>query len=162
MLSAQANNASRPRQLRKSGMVAENQLWYVLRAKQLAGHKFVRQHRVGPFIVDFVCREKALAIELDGGQHATSAADAERTGFLNGEGYSVLRFWNNEVLENRDAVLGAILLVLNRETPSPDLRFAPATLSPTGRGKRGVRASAASKRANESKPMKTPTTETTQ
>ena len=100
---------------------------------------------IGPYIADFACPETALVVELDGGQHAENAADEKRTAFLNVEGYSVLRFWNNEVLENRDGVLSTILSVIDG-TPSPDLRFAPATLSPMGRGIRGVRATASSHR----------------
>jgi very-short-patch-repair endonuclease len=130
---------TRPRQLRRNASIAENRLWYVLRNRGLEGHKFVRQFPVGPFIADFACREEGLIVELDGGQHADNDADERRTAFLNKEGYSVLRFWNNEVLENRDAVLQIILDVM-AEAPSPDLRFAPATLSPSGRGTRGARA----------------------
>jgi len=133
----------RARQLRRNASIAENRLWYVLRNRGLANHKFVRQQQIGAYIADFACREVGLIVELDGGQHATSATDARRTAYLNAQGYSVLRFWNNEVLENRDGVLGAILNAIDG-TPSPDLRYAPATLSPMGRGIRGVRAAAAS------------------
>ena len=136
---------TRSRQLRKNASMAENRLWYVLRNRGLAGHKFVRQLAIGPYIADFACREIGLIIELDGGQHATSTTDAGRTAYLNAQGYSVLRFWNNDVLENRDGVLIAILSVIDG-APSPDLRFAPATLSPMGRGIGGIRAAAASHR----------------
>ncbi|MBK1795267.1 DUF559 domain-containing protein [Devosia sp. WQ 349] len=133
---------ARPRALRKAASDAENRLWWILRNRGLAGHKFVRQLPVGPFIVDFACRSAALIVELDGGQHADSESDLRRTAYLNTEGYSVLRFWNSEVMAERDAVLGAILRVIEG-FPSPDLRFAPATLSPLGRGQIGRRASAA-------------------
>ena len=136
---------TRPRQLRRNASIAENRLWYVLRNRGLAGHKFVRQLQIGPYVTDFACREIGLIIELDGGQHATSTTDANRTAYLNSEGYSVLRFWNNEVLENRDGVLAVILGVIEG-SPSPDLRFAPATLSPMGRGISGIRATASSQR----------------
>lgn len=118
----------------------------MLRGRQLNGHKFVRQLVIGPYIADFVCREAALIIELDGGQHAESVSDEQRTVFLNAEGYSVLRFWNNEVIDSADAVWRALLstLALN---PSPDLRFAPATLSPQGRGKSGASAASTHKRS---------------
>lgn len=135
----------RPRQLRRNATDAENQLWYVLRNRSLWGWKFVRQFAVGPYIADFACREAALIVELDGGQHADNTNDLSRTTYLNSEGYGVLRFWNNDVLENRDGVLGAIQSVIDG-SPSPDLRFAPATLSPMGRGIRGVRAAASSHR----------------
>jgi very-short-patch-repair endonuclease len=130
---------SRPRQLRRNATDAENRLWYVLRNRGLNGLKFVRQMPVGPYIVDFACREVALIVEIDGGQHAESAADEVRTAYLNREGYSVLRFWNTDVLSNRDGVLSTILRVIEGY-PSPDLRYAPATLSPRGRGISGARA----------------------
>lgn len=136
---------TRPRQLRRNATDAENRLWYVLRNRGLGGQKFVRQFPVGPYIADFACREAALIVELDGGQHADNAKDLSRTTYLNAEGYGVLRFWNNEVLQNRDGVLWAIKTVIDG-APSPDLRFAPATLSPMGRGIRGVRATASSHR----------------
>ena len=135
---------TRPRQLRRNASIAENRLWYVLRNRGLAGHKFVRQFPVGPYFADFACREAALIVELDGGQHAENAADERRTAFLNAEGYAVLRFWNNEVTGNREGVLSAILGVIEG-SPSPDLRFASATLSPRGRGIRGMRASDSAK-----------------
>ncbi|MDB5529983.1 MAG: hypothetical protein JWR51_3086 [Devosia sp.] len=133
----------RARLLRQDGTDAENRLWYSLRSRALGGNKFVRQLAIGPYFADFACREHMLIIEVDGGQHDGSQSDIARTGYLNSQGYSVLRFWNNEVLENRDGVLDAITRVIE-QTPSPDLRYAPATLSPTGRGIRGARAAAAS------------------
>jgi very-short-patch-repair endonuclease len=135
----------RPRQLRKNATLAENHLWYILRNRGVASHKFVRQLAIGPYIVDFACREIALIIELDGGQHAVSTTDAARTAYLNTQGYSVLRFWNNEALDNRDGVVHAILSVIDG-SPSPDLRYAPATLNPLGRGISGIRAAASSQR----------------
>lgn len=134
-----------PRQLRRNATDAENRLWYVLRNRGLDGWKFVRQFPVGRYIADFACREAALIVELDGGQHADKANGLSRTTYLNSEGYGVLRFWNNELMENRDGVQEAILRVIDG-SPSPDLRFAPATLSPMGRGIRGVRAAASSHR----------------
>jgi len=99
----------------------------------VAGLKFVRQYAIGPYFADFVCREAMLVVELDGGQHADSQHDDRRTAFINSQGYAVLRFWNNDVLSNTDGVLDALLRTLT-SGPSPDLRFAPATLSPAGRG----------------------------
>jgi very-short-patch-repair endonuclease len=131
--------------LRQDSTPAENRLWHVLRNRGFASRKFVRQQQIGPYIADFACREIGLVVELDGGQHADSATDAARTAYLNAEGYSVLRFWNNEVLENRNGVLSAIKSIIDN-TPSPDLRYAPATLSPMGRGTRGIRSTASSQR----------------
>ena len=125
---------SRARTLRRSGTDAEHALWQIIRNRQIDGKKFVRQYPVEPFIADFACREAMLIIELDGGQHADSASDERRTAYLNARGYSVLRFWNNEVLSNREGCWHVIQSVL-QGAPSPDLRFAPATLSPEGRGK---------------------------
>ncbi|RUX72420.1 endonuclease domain-containing protein [Mesorhizobium sp. M7A.F.Ca.US.006.04.2.1] len=129
---------ARARKLRVDETEAEYRLWGELRDRHLNGYKFVRQVPLGPFIADFVCREVSLIVELDGSQHADSPTDPSRTAWLNGQGYSVLRFWNHEVLAERRAVLDTILACLDGKiaTPSPDLRFAPATLSPLGRGGR--------------------------
>ena len=146
---------TRPRLLRVNATTAENRLWYVLRNRGTAGHKFVRQFSIGRYIADFACREIGLVVEADGDQHATSRTDAARTGFLNAEGYSVLRFWNTEIIENRDGVIESIMSVIEG-SPSPDLRFAPATLSPMGRGTRGIRATASSQRVALARSMPLP------
>ena len=95
----------RSRSLRINSTEAETVLWNRIRNRQVAGQKFVRQQPIGRYICDFVCREKLIVIEVDGGQHAESAHDALRDGYLQGEGYRVLRFWNNEVLSNIEGVL---------------------------------------------------------
>jgi very-short-patch-repair endonuclease len=125
---------ARARTLRRNETEAERALWQMLRNRQIDGKKFVRQYPVEPYFADFACREAMLIIELDGGQHDQSSSDPIRTAHLNASGYSVLRFWNNQVLGNREGCWRAIQSVL-RAHPSPDLRFAPATLSPEGRGK---------------------------
>lgn len=108
-----------PSQLRTNSTDAEKRLWQALRNRQLQGHKFRRQHPIPPYIVDFVCLERRLIVELDGGQHAESQAyDASRTAALERLGYRVLRFWNNEILGNTQAVLEAILRELSA-SPSP-------------------------------------------
>ena len=95
--------------LRKNATRVETILWSQLRAKQIEGVKFRRQQPIDEFIVDFVCFENKLIIELDGGQHAqTREQDRERDNSLSGKGYTVLRFWNNEVLENLTGVLEVI------------------------------------------------------
>ena len=136
----------RARTLRTNSTDAERKLWSLLRARQVQGLKFVRQFAIGPYIVDFVCREAALIIEVDGGQHAECRDDALRTAFLNAQGYSVLRFWNNEVLGNAIGVHGAIARVLALNPP-PDLRFSPATPTAQGRGSSGARAASTKKRS---------------
>lgn len=124
------------RDLRKNQTDAEALLWADLRDCRLAGYRFSRQVRIGRFIVDFCCRAQKLIVELDGGQHAESETDHLRSCWLNEQGYSVLRFWNNEITASRQSVLETILAVLERRitTPSPGLRFARADLSPAGRG----------------------------
>ena len=106
------------RRLRQNMTEAEAKLWAALRNKQVHGYKFRRQHRVAPYVVDFVCPEASLAIELDGGQHAT-ADETERTAALEAKGLRVLRFWNNEVLGNIDGVLAVIAGALEK-SPSPN------------------------------------------
>jgi len=98
------------RKLRKEATEAENILWYHLRAKQLNNLKFRRQQPVGKYIVDFVCFEKKLIIEVDGGHHAeNNETEKKRTQWLNDKGYTIIRFWNNEVLQNCTGVLEEIL-----------------------------------------------------
>jgi very-short-patch-repair endonuclease len=99
------------RDLRQKHSDAERYLWALLRARRFCGMKFRRQHPVAPYILDFYCDERQLAIELDGGQHNTDAAlrhDCRRTEILNARGITVLRFWNHDVFESTDAVLEAI------------------------------------------------------
>ena len=103
----------RARDLRKNPTEAEGLLWQNLRRRQLGGFRFGRQHAIGPYIVDFYCFEERVAIEVDGGQHSGQAAyDAGRTSFLESEGLRVLRFWNNQVLGEVEAVKHMILEVL--------------------------------------------------
>ncbi len=98
------------RELRKNQTDAETKIWQLVRAKQIERLKFRRQHPVQPYIVDFVCLEKKLIIEIDGGQHAEAVDyDKKRTRFLESKGYTVIRFWNNEVLNNIEGVYEVIL-----------------------------------------------------
>jgi len=111
------------RSLRKRLTDAERLLWRHLRNRGLGGWKFRRQYPVGPYIVDFICPEKNVVIEVDGGQHAENEAlDLERTSYLNKMGYRVFRFWNNQVLQETEAVLEAIFAILAdsaKNSPSP-------------------------------------------
>ncbi len=89
----------------------EIKLWNCLRSRRFMGLKFRRQCPLGSYIVDFICIEKMLIIEIDGGQHNEKKQqdyDKQRTAFLNNLGYTVLRFWNNEVLMQFDAVMDQI------------------------------------------------------
>ncbi|MDQ3558143.1 MAG: endonuclease domain-containing protein [Pseudomonadota bacterium] len=117
------------RRLRRDETDAERRLWRRLSGRELGRFKFVRQVPIGPYVVDFLCRANRLIVEVDGAQHADNAKDVNRTAFLNQRGYFVLRFWNHEVLCEREAVLDAILAVLDGRLrgTATGLRFAPAT-----------------------------------
>jgi very-short-patch-repair endonuclease len=95
----------RARALRRRSTRPEWVLWLALRDRRLGGVKFTRQQPLGPYYLDFVCRERHLIIEVDGGQHADSVSDMRRDAFLNALGYRVIRVWNNEVLGNLEGVL---------------------------------------------------------
>ena len=107
------------RRLRVNQTDAEAVLWHRLRNRQIDGHKFVRQQPIIGYVCDFVCREKSLVIEVDGGQHNESADDVVRDRRLADKGYKVLRFWNNDVLANIDGVLSTIQSEIRGESPSP-------------------------------------------
>ncbi|HRO64389.1 DUF559 domain-containing protein [Thermomonas sp.] len=104
---------TRTRSLRASQTEAERILWQQLRARRLNGWKFRRQHRIGPYIVDFVCLPARLVLELDGSQHLQHVAyDSARTHYLARRGYAVQRFWNDDVFLRLNDVLNAIALAL--------------------------------------------------
>ncbi len=90
--------------LRREMTDAERRLWSHLRARQM-GVQFTRQYPIGNTIADFACRRLKLVVEVDGGQHADNAADDERTRVIESYGYRVIRFWNNDVLQNTDGVV---------------------------------------------------------
>ena len=105
------NEINLARGLRQRQTEAEKTLWTRLRNRQLEGVKFRRQQPIGHYVVDFASFENRIIVEIDGGQHnehGITEKDKERTAWLNGEGYHVLRFWNNEVLKNVDGVLEVI------------------------------------------------------
>ncbi|MDP2878940.1 MAG: endonuclease domain-containing protein [Sulfuricella sp.] len=105
------------RQLRTNSTDTESLLWRHLRASRFDDYKFKRQQPLGGYIVDFVCFESRLIIELDGGQHADQEdADKIRDQWLNSQGFQILRFWNNEVLTNLEGVMQCIHVALS---PSP-------------------------------------------
>ena len=108
------------RLLRRRGTDAERSLWYHLRGRRFEGAKFVRQEQIGPYIADFACRALRVAIELDGGQHGPDI-DAPRTEVIETFGYRIIRFWNNDVLQNTEAVLEALRreLTIARNNPLP-------------------------------------------
>jgi ATP-dependent helicase HrpA/adenine-specific DNA-methyltransferase len=98
-------STSRARALRHWSTDAERVLWRHLRNRQVDSVKFRRQFAIGPYFADFAAVERRLIIELDGGQHSGSPADEFRSRWLAGQGYRVIRFWNNDVLANLDGVL---------------------------------------------------------
>jgi very-short-patch-repair endonuclease len=98
------------RELRKNLTEAELTLWKHLRLRQFGGYKFRRQQPIGKYIVDFVCLEKRLIIEVDGGQHSEQVSyDLERSAWLEEQGFRVLRFWDNQVLKETEAVKEVII-----------------------------------------------------
>jgi very-short-patch-repair endonuclease len=97
------------RKLRNNSTEAEKKLWYFLRSYRKQGIKFRRQQPIGFYYPDFVCLEKKLVVELDGGQHFQSKSDKIRDAWFKKEGFTVLRFWDNEVFENIEAVVEKIL-----------------------------------------------------
>ena len=106
------------RDLRQGGTDAERKLWYRLRAGRLNGLKFRRQHPIPPFIVDFYCESRKLVVELDGSQH-NEEVDRERTHFLEAQGLKILRYWDNGVLQQMEAVLEAIVDAAESRTLTP-------------------------------------------
>ncbi len=119
----------RAKWMRANPTPAEERLWSMLRNKRMPSFKFKRQMVIAPYIVDFVCLERRLIIEADGSQHAESAYDMRRDAFFRGEGFEVLRFWNNDILSNAGGVFEAIVAALS--TPHP-ARLTASRPSPAG------------------------------
>lgn len=112
----------RPRALRNATTDTEQILWQHLRGKQMSGARFRRQHALGNYIVDFVSFDAMLIVELDGGQHSEQIEyDRRRDAYLESADFTVLRFWNADVLRNRDGVLETIQFEVAKRirTPSP-------------------------------------------
>ncbi|MDN5928438.1 MAG: DUF559 domain-containing protein [Hyphomicrobiales bacterium] len=107
--------------------MAEAILWSELKARKLAGRKFVRQMPIGSYFADFACRSEKLIVEVDGSQHANSDYDRRRDEFMRAEGYSVIRFWNGDVLKDLAGVCETILAALDgrltEDVVAPDVRF---------------------------------------
>jgi very-short-patch-repair endonuclease len=103
---------------------AEQRLWFPLRRKQLAGLRFRRQHPSGPYVLDFVCLEHRLIVEVDGCQHG-GESDARRDDWLESAGFRNLRVWNNDVLHRMNDVLAAILAAVAPNSPHPPFGHLP-------------------------------------
>jgi very-short-patch-repair endonuclease len=141
-------HTARARRLRRDMTPMEKKLWYRLQGEQL-GVSFRRQHSIGVYIVDFAAPSVGLVVELDGGQHGTDAAlvtDAVRTRFLESKGFTVMRFWNNEMFENGDGVVETIWLKVQQ------LRAMAQSVPPPARGRSG-----GGKPQGETSPGLTPT-----
>ena len=124
-------NTKRARELRSNLTDAERCLWQSLKRRQIVGVKFRRQQPIGPFVVDFVCFDPRVVVEVDGGQHAEQLhGDEQRTRWLEAQGYRVLRFWNNDVLGNADGVVERIVEAVRLRIDTP-----PPTPSRKGRGR---------------------------
>jgi len=117
---------------------AERRLWSMLRDRRMPVFKFRRQFVIAPYIVDFVCFERRLIIEADGSQHAESGHDKRRDAFLRLQGFSVLRFWNNDVLENASGVFDAIYAELTSPHPPKPAAWVPPSPA-RGEGLSGAR-----------------------
>jgi very-short-patch-repair endonuclease len=131
------NLTSRARTLRRNQTSAEVKLWGALRKQTLNGHRFVRQAAIGNYIVDFLCREKMLIIEVDGATHGDAdevAYDARRTAYLEAQGFEVFRVWNADVYENLNGVLDGLLMVLEKRESRFSRRhpLRPSGTSPSG------------------------------
>jgi very-short-patch-repair endonuclease len=107
------------KKMRREPTEAEAKMWSILRGARLGGMKFKRQEQIGDYIADFVCFGSRLIVEADGSQHADSAGDAVRDEWLTGQGFRVLRFWNNEILENVEGVARIILDAAQPPLPNP-------------------------------------------
>ena len=126
---------NRARHLRAESTPAERKLWQILRRKQLYGWHFRRQHPIPPYFADFACLAARLVIEADGSQHDPEGRDRARDARIDASGWRILRFWNNEILQNPDGVYQAILDALGAPSPAssplPTLpRFAEEGESP--------------------------------
>ena len=107
------------RQLRHHMTESEARLWRHLRAHRLYGEKFRRQQPVGPYVVDFVHFGARLIVEADGGQHNDAPRDERRDAWLQAQGFKVMRFWNNEIMNNLDGVLVSVMAALTEAPLSP-------------------------------------------
>jgi very-short-patch-repair endonuclease len=116
-----AAKRDRARELRRDMTLAERKLWQVLKGRGLDGHRFRRQHPLGPYIADFACLEAGVVIEVDGGQHHDSEQDGHRDRYMQSIGFKVLRFWNNDVLANLEGTCAVIGQALAERRPHPSL-----------------------------------------
>jgi very-short-patch-repair endonuclease len=122
----------RAKQMRSQPTPAEHRLWQLLRAKRLSGYRFKRQLAIDHYIADFVCLQRRLIVEADGGQHSENKADARRDAYLKAQGFRILRFWNNDIFSNEEGVLTSILGALQAPLPARLRRASPPPLKGGG------------------------------
>lgn len=138
-----SKNRDRAKDLRHSQTEAETVVWNQLRSRRFSGFKFRRQVPLGNYIVDFVCLDRRVIVELDGGQHnepTQKTYDARRDLWLRGAGFEVLRFWNSDVFQEWEAMADRIWLTLHcrpSQCPAAALAPAPSPPAPLPRGERG-------------------------
>jgi very-short-patch-repair endonuclease len=125
MRGPEPNQVKRARALRHNSTKAELMVWRYLRDRQVEGFKFVRQQPIGPYYVDFVCRQQRVVVEIDGGQHADSASDRVRDAYLVARGYRVIRIWNNDALQNMAGVFEFLASELHILAPTADHSLSP-------------------------------------
>ncbi len=127
----------RAKRMRSKPTEAEAKLWSILRAKRLAGYKFREQVRIDDrYIVDFICFSERLIVEADGSQHAENTYDEKRDAYLEAQGFRILRFWNNDILNNIEGVATAILAALEYPSPTASRQQAAKTSYPLPQGER--------------------------
>jgi very-short-patch-repair endonuclease len=135
-------SVKKARSLRGRMTDAERKLWYMLRNRRFAAAKFRRQVPLGKYVADFLSFEKHVVVEVDGGQHSGSTLDVARDEWFRRQGFTVVRFWNNDILTNLRGVFTLLSEVIDANTPHPasQLRAAAMPPSPTrGEGKRSAR-----------------------
>ena len=108
--------------MRNAATDAEAKLWRLLRDRRLGGSKFRRQAPIGRYIVDFVCFDRRLIVEADGGQHAQNSADEVREAWFAAQGFRTMRYWNNDILTNPEGVLSDLVEKLALSCPPPDVK----------------------------------------
>ena len=125
---------ARAKGMRAHPTEAEGRLWSMLRDRRLVTFKFRRQQVISPYVVDFVCYAERLIIEADGSQHADNKDDARRDAFLRRQGFRLLRFWNNQVLAETDAVAAALFAAFFPHPPKPAAWAPPSPVKGEGLG----------------------------
>jgi very-short-patch-repair endonuclease len=122
-----SKKSNKARELRRDPSRAEKLCWELIRAHRMEGIKFRRQHPIGPYFADFACASKGLVIEIDGDHHADQVeADARRTAVMESQGWKVVRFGANEVVQNPEGIWSAIQLLISEGAPPPLLTSPPS------------------------------------